>query len=456
MSSTKLFGTNGVRGVVNVELTPEMAIKLGASIGTFFGKGKNLIIGYDARTSGPMFAKAVTSGLMAAGCTVYDVGLASTPAIQFSVKNHNMDGGVIISASHNPPQYNGIKCVWSDGIETSHEQEAEIEAIYFNNTINYAAWNELGIKRELPNVNEEYKDAIKKHVNPNLIAEKKFHVVVDAANSVGGIALPPLLRELGSKVTTINANIDGTFPGRLPEPRPESLGDLSATVKAVGADLGVAFDGDADRSIFCDSHGVIYWGDKTFAVVIKQYLLKNPSAKIVTPVSSSTLIKDTVEAYKGQLIWTKVGSVTVSQTMKAENANLGGEENGGIFYRPHQAVRDGAMTTALLLNIMAETGKSLAELIAEQPQYFLEKAKIECPNGKKEPLLKRLYEEVKNENVSTIDGVKIWFNNASAILIRPSGTEPVFRLYAEAKDQEKAIKLVADYTAKLEKLLATM
>jgi len=454
--STKLFGTNGVRGVVNVELTPEMAIKLGAAIGTFFGKGKNIIIGYDARTSGPMFAKAVTSGLMAAGCNVYAAGMASTPAIQFATKNHNMDGGIIISASHNPPEYNGIKVIWSDGIETSHEQEAEIENIYFENRISYAAWDQLGSKTELPNINTEYKDAIKKHINLQKIAAKHYHVVVDAANSVGGIALPLLLCELGCKVTTINANIDGTFPGRLPEPRPESLGDLSAVVKALHADMGIAFDGDADRSIFCGEDGAIYWGDKTFAVVIKQYLLKNPGAKIVTPVSSSTLIKDTVEAYKGQLIWTKVGSVTVSQTMKAEGANLGGEENGGIFYRPHQAVRDGAMTCALLLDIMAETGKSLAELVAEEPQYFIEKGKIECPNDKKEPLLKLIYEEVKHENVSTIDGVKIWFKDASAILIRPSGTEPVFRLYAEAKNQTRALRLVQEYTDLLEKHLATI
>jgi phosphomannomutase/phosphoglucomutase len=329
MSTRKLFVTNGIRGLVNVELTPEMAIKVGTCIGTFFGKNKNVLLGYDARTSGPMFAGAVVSGLNAAGCNVYFAGMASTPAIQFATKNHKMDGGVIISASHNPPEYNGIKVIWSDGIETSHEQEAHIESIYFDNKIVYAEWDQLGEKHELPGINEEYKEAIKKHVDPAKIAAKHFHVLVDAANSVGGIALPPLLRELGCKVTTLNANIDGTFPGRLPEPRPESLGDLSATVRAIGADMGIAFDGDADRSIFADTNGTIYWGDKTFAIVIKQYLLKNPGAKIVTPVSSSTLIKDTVEAYKGELIWTKVGSVTVSQTMKAESANLGGEENGG-------------------------------------------------------------------------------------------------------------------------------
>jgi phosphomannomutase / phosphoglucomutase len=453
MGARKLFGTNGIRGLVNIELTPEMAIKVASSIGTFFGKNKNVLLGYDARTSGPMFAKAVISGLVATGVNVYVAGLASTPAIQFAVKNHKMDGGIIISASHNPPEYNGIKVIWSDGIETSHEQETEIENIYFDNKLVFAEWNKLGAKKDLPGINEEYSEAIKKHVDAAKIATKHFHVVIDAANSVGGIACPPLMRELGCKVTTINANIDGTFPGRLPEPRPESLGDLSKTVVAVGADMGVAFDGDADRSIFVDAKGNIYWGDKTFAVVIKWYLQKNPGAKIVTPVSSSTLIKDTSEAYKGKIIWTKVGSVTVSQTMKAENANLGGEENGGIFYRPHQAVRDGAMTTSLLLNIMADTGKSLGDLVAEEPQYFIEKGKVECPEEMKEPLQKAIYEQVKNENVSTIDGVKIWFKDQSAILIRPSGTEPVFRLYAEAKNQAKALQLVKDYSARLKKIL---
>ena len=403
-----------------------------------------------------MLAKAVISGLTATGCNVFFAGMAPTPSLQFAVKNHKMDGGVIITASHNPPEYNGIKVIWSDGIETSHEQEVEIENIYFDNKIVFAEWDKLGFERELPAINDEYVQAIKKHVNIAKIAEKHFHVVVDAANSVGGLAAPQLLRELGCKVTTINANIDGTFPGRLPEPRPESLTDLSSTVKAIGADMGVAFDGDADRSIFTDENGIIYWGDKTFAVVIKQFLIQNPGAKIVTPVSSSTLIKDTAEAYKGELIWTKVGSVTVSQKMKELNAKLGGEENGGVFYGPHQAVRDGAMTTALLLNIMAEKGQKLSKLVAEQPQYFIEKGKIECSDEKKEIVLQKIYEQVKGENISTIDGVKIWFSDNSAILIRPSGTEPVFRLYAEAKTQEKALKLVETYTSSLKKILDTL
>jgi phosphomannomutase/phosphoglucomutase len=452
MSLKKLFGTNGIRGVVNKELTPEMAINVGSSIGTFFGR-KNLLVGHDARTSGPMFARAVIAGLIATGCNVFFAGMAPTPALQYAVKNHGKDGGVIITASHNPPEYNGIKVIWNDGIEISHEQEIEIENIYFESETVFAEWDKLGTTHELPGVNDEYIEAIKKHVNVDKIAEKHYHVVVDAANSVGGLTAPRLLRDLGCKVTSINANIDGTFPGRLPEPRPENLKEIALTVKAVGADLGVAFDGDADRSIFVDENGEIYWGDKTFALIEKHFLIHNPHAKIVTSVSSSTLVKDIADAYKGEIVWTKVGSVTISQTMKELKAKLGGEENGGVFYGPHQAVRDGAMTTALIMEIMAETGEKLSKLIAEQPQYFLEKGKVECPEDKKEKVLKKLLEKVKGANVSTIDGVKIWLEDKSAILVRPSGTEPVYRLYAEAKNQEKALKLIEDYSSKLRKIL---
>jgi phosphomannomutase/phosphoglucomutase len=455
MSQRKLFGTNGIRGLVNKELTPETAAKIASSIGTFFNK-KNLLVGHDARTSGPMLAKAVIAGLTATGCNVFFAGMAPTPALQFAVKNHCMAGGVIITASHNPPEYNGIKVVWNDGIEISHEQEAEIEKINHEDKQVFAEWNKLGTVNEISVVNDEYVKAVKKHVNTSRIAKKHYHVVVDAANSVGGLTAPQLLRELGCRVTSINANIDGTFPGRTPEPRPENLTILSATVKAVGADLGVAFDGDADRSIFVDENGQVYMGDKSFATVEKYFLTENPGAKIVTPVSSSTLIKETAEAYKGEIVWTKVGSVTVSQKMKEINAKLGGEENGGVFFGPHQAVRDGAMTTALILDIMAKTEKKFSQLIAEQPQYFIEKGSVKCPEDKKEKLLEKLREQVKGANVSTIDGVKIWFEDKSAILVRPSGTENVYRLYAEAKNQEKALKLVQDYSAMLRKILAAV
>jgi len=455
MISRKLFGTNGIRGTVNEELTPEMAVKISSAIGTYF-RTRRLLVGHDARTSGQMFADAVISALNAAGCDVFFAGMASTPALQFAVKNHGFDGGVIITASHNPPEYNGIKVIWSDGVEISHDKEIEIEDIYFSGKTQLAKWDKLGMKRELAGVNEEYREAIKKHVKIAKISSKHFHVVIDAANSVGGLASPILLRELGCRVTSINANIDGTFPGRPPEPRPENLKDIAIMVKALGADLGVAFDGDADRSIFIGETGEVYWGDKTFAIIEKSFLTDNPGSKIVTPVSSSTLVKDVADANGGEIIWTKVGSVTVSETMKETGAKLGGEENGGVFYGPHQSVRDGAMTTALILDIMAKTGKKLTELVAEQPQYFIEKGKVKCPEDKKEKLLAKFKSQVKSLKTSTVDGVKIWFDDKSAILVRPSGTEPVFRLYAEAKSQKRALDLVKKYCSTLNKILKVL
>ncbi len=447
-----LFGTNGIRGLANTELTPEFAVKVGSAIGTFFKKGE-LIAGYDARTSGPMLAGAVIAGLNSTGCNVQLAGMAPTPALQFIIKKHKSDGGVIVTASHNPPEYNGIKVISKDGIEISREQEIHIESIYFEGKIRHADWHQLGTTKELPGVIDEYVEGIKTHVGKDSIKRKSFHVVVDGANSVGSLSAPFLLRDLGCKVTTINANLDGTFPGRPPEPRPENLKDIAQMVIAIKADLGVAYDGDADRAIFVDEKGDVHPGDKTFGLIEKYFLRKNKGAEVVTPVSSSSLVRDIAEQEKGKIIWTKVGSVTVANTMKQLGAKLGGEENGGVFYAPHIGVRDGAMTTALILDVMTRTGKKLSRLIAELPQYFIEKDKVECPENLKEKVLERLKQQVSNMNTNTIDGVKIWFKDRSAILIRPSGTEPIYRLYAEGKTKAKASALIKEYCMKLQGLI---
>jgi phosphomannomutase/phosphoglucomutase len=452
LTSEHLFGTNGIRGLANKELTAEMAIKVGNSIGTFFKRG-DLIVGYDARTTGPMLARAVIAGLNSTGCNVLLAGMAPTPALQYAVKRHRTDGGVIITASHNPPEYNGIKVIWNDGIEISHAQEIEIENTYFGEKARLAEWNAIGAAHELPGIIDEYVDAVKKHANIAAISRKHYHILIDGANSVGSLTAPRLARELGCKVTTINANIDGTFPGRPPEPRPETLGDLASAVKAVGADLGVAFDGDADRSIFVDEKGKIIMGDQTFALAAKYFLMDNPGEKIVTPLSSSTIIKDIADEYNGQIVWTKIGSVTVAQTMKELKAKLGGEENGGIFYGPHQSVRDGTMTTALILNIMARTDKKLSKLIEELPEYFIDKAKVECREELKQKVLQKMIEQTKGLKTNTLDGVKIWFADKSSILIRPSGTEPIYRLYAEAKTKKRTGQLIKEYSSKLKAII---
>lgn len=450
----RLFGTNGIRGIFNETLTSQFVLKIAEAIGTFFNGG-NVLLGYDGRTSSPALAYATASGLASTGCTIYLAGIAPTPALQYAVKNHKLDGGVIITASHNPPQYNGIKVLGSDGVEISRRQEIEIEDIFFKEQQKMARWNKVGEIRELPNIIEEYVEAIKTHVNVEKIRKNQFRIVIDPGNGVGGLAAPQLLRELGCKVFTINANVDGTFPSRPSEPKPENLNDLISIVKALNADIGVAYDGDADRAIFVDEMGTVHWGDKTFALIEKEFLKENPGETIVTPISSSSLVKDVAEAYGGKIVWTKVGSVDVSHKMKEINAKLGGEENGGVFYGPHQPVRDGAMTTALILDILAKTGRKLSELLNELPSYFIEKDSVECPDSLKEKALEKFYEELEKEGLKfdTIDGAKIWFTDSS-ILVRPSGTEPIFRLYAEAKTKEKALKLVKQYKEKLSKIIA--
>ncbi|UCD97072.1 MAG: phosphoglucosamine mutase [Candidatus Bathyarchaeota archaeon] len=453
-SDNRLFGTNGIRGVVNQTLTPDVALKIAESIGTFFDEGE-IIIGYDSRTSNTMLVKIISSGLAATGCNIHVGGLAPTPCIQHTARNRRLDGGVMITASHNPPQFNGIKVLGSDGVEISRQEEAEIEETFCTSKLNHVDWQKIGKKDMLSDAHEEYKKAIKRHIDCEIVERKRFRVVVDPVNGVGGLITPNLLKELGCQVTTINADIDGRFPSRPPEPRPENLQELSTIVKARQADLGVAFDGDADRAIFVDEKGEVQWGDRTFAL-IEEFLLETEQVKkIVTPISSSQIITDVAEKHGAEVILTKVGSTAVSHTMKKTKAKLGGEENGGVFYGPHQPVRDGAMTTALLLNVMARTQKKLSDVIKALPQYFLEKDTIKCPTELKSLILKKLTDEVRNENLTfdTIDGVKIRYPNASSILIRPSGTEPLYRFYAEAKTKDRASKLVRDYRRKLSKLM---
>jgi len=452
VGSRRLFGTNGIRGVVNEELTAQMAVRIGAAIGSYFRRG-NLLVGCDSRTSSPLLSRAVIGGLNSAGCNVLDAGMAPTPAVQFWVRRHGVDGGIMITGSHNPPKYNGIKVIWDDGIELSREQEIEIEEIYFNQKMLRARWNALGKTREINGIIREYVASVKENVDVAAISRKEYHVVVDAANSVASLGVPRLLKELGCKVSTINANLDGTFPGRLPEPNAENLGGFGSTVKVLCADLGVAYDSDADRSIFVDEKGNVISGDASFALIEKYFLEKYPGEKIVTSVSSSRLIKDVADEHGGLIIWTKVGSVTVSRTMQRIGAKLGGEEYGGIFYGPHQPVRDGAMAVAMVLDILTKTGRRLSKLIGELPRYYVQSTRVPCPERLKQRVMEELTEQTKAFQVDTIDGVKVWYEDKSGILVRPSGTESVFRLYAEAKTAVRAKQLVKEYSSRVRKII---
>ena len=393
------------------------------------------------------------SGLLSAGCTVHTIGMAPTPTIQFAVKHFGMDGGVVITASHNPPEYNGIKVLRPDGVELSREQELEVEEIFFEAKFRPASWSSIGSVRELKGAVEAYVEAVKDHVDVEAIRKASFKIALDPANGVGVIPALKLLRDLGCQVLLINGEIDGRFPGRHPEPKPENLTALSKLVAMSKGDLGVAYDGDADRSIFVDELGRIHWGDRSFAIVVKWFLTKEPGETIVTPVSSSSLVKEVVEAYGGKLVWTKVGSVVVSHKMMEIGSRLGGEENGGIFYGPHQPVRDGPMSTALMLHILAEEKRPLSALMDELPRYYIMKASVKCAHELKPLVLKELVARFEHMSPLTIDGVRVWYPDGSSVLMRPSGTEPIFRLYAEARSEERIREVLAEHVAIVEEVV---
>jgi len=248
----------------------------------------------------------------------------------------------------------------------------------------------------------------------------KLKVLVDAANGVSVFATPPILERMGSEVIVVNQNIDGTFPGRLPEPTPANLSKTTRLLPSTHADFGVAHDGDGDRAVFMDEHGTVCWGDQTFALITKDFLENNRGGKIVTPISSSQMIEDIADKYGGEIIYTPVGSVYVSNLMLKIKAKLGGEENGGIFYLPHVAARDGGMTTAWIYKIITEKRKPLSKLVAELPQYYIMKDKVSCPDSIKSEVTERIRELPTKGRVLDIDGIKVWRTPRSWILLRPS------------------------------------
>ena len=378
----KLFGTNGVRGVVNEELTTELVLKLSQATGTYF-KGTDLTVGCDGRVSSPMLLDIVCSGLASVGCQVWNLGMITTPGLQFLTKDWGLKGGIMITASHNPPEYNGMKVMGNKGVELPHEDEMKIERIFFQSRLKLAAWN--AIKQPLP-VSDKFTRYVQSIIEivGGPPRQPGLKVLVDSANAVSVLSTPTIIEKLGGEVSLVNGTIDGTFPGRLPEPTPAHLRETSKLLPTIRANFGVAHDGDGDRAVFLDEHGSVCWGDHTFALVVKDFLQNYPGEKIVTPISSSLIIEEIAEKYGGEVVYTPVGSVYVSNLMLKIKAKLGGEDNGGIFYSPHVAARDGGITTAMIYRILAEAKKPLSKLVAALPKSYIVKDKMPCPDSIKE------------------------------------------------------------------------
>ena len=447
----RLFGTNGVRGVVNKEMTCELALKLAQATGTYF-KGADLTVGCDGRVSSPLFLEIVCSGLASVGTQVWNLGMITTPGLQFLTKDWGLKGGIMITASHNPPEYNGLKVMGNHGVELPHEEEMKIEEIFFRSNLNLVSWDKVKQPLQVSEKFSGYVKSILEHVG-GFPRKSSLKVLVDCANAVSVLSTPTIIEQLGGEVSVVNANIDGTFPGRLPEPTPEHLWETSRLLPTLHADFGVAHDGDGDRAVFLDEHGSVCWGDHTFALIVEDFLQNYPGEKIVTPISSSQIIEEIAEKHGGEIVYTPVGSVYVSNLMLNINAKLGGEENGGIFYSPHVAARDGGITTAWIYRILSEARKPLSKLVGDLPKSHIIKDKIACPDALKEKVTEAIRELPRKGKVLDIDGIKVWIPPRSWILIRPSGTEPVFRILAEAPTKGEALRIVDEYKRKLSAII---
>ena len=440
----RLFGTNGVRGIFSEDFNLEFIHELILSISTYFKQG-TILVGYDGRKSSPLISKIVCSTLNFAGLDCHLAGLVPTPCLEFATKNPEYDGGIMITASHNPPEYNGIKTIGSDGAEISREDEKIIEEFFFKK--NWKSNSRWGSTKNDSNAIQTYLDGIQSQVDVPKIKSRKFKIVIDFGNGAQFVTAKKLCELLGCEVIMVNEQIDGDFPGRGPEPTPYNLHQLSSTVIKNNANFGVAFDGDGDRSIFCDNEGELLSGDKS-ALLLSNFLLnKNPNSKIVTCLNSGNSIDQIVTQTNSKVIRTKVGSVEVSRRMIDENALLGFEENGGFMYGKHNQVRDGGIALALFLELLASSNKSMNEELAILPPSFTTKDKISCKTEDMDVIISKLLTEFPNAD--TTDGIKIIFDKKNWVMVRPSGTEPIIRIYAES-DSEKNLKaLMKEYTQKI-------
>ena len=446
----RLFGTNGVRGVVNSkDMDCQFALRLGLAIGTYM-KG-TVMVGTDARTSNEMLKSACASGLMATGCAVQDCGLIPTPTLQYAVKTGKVAGGVIITASHNPPEFNGIKCVDSDGTEMSRENEEKIETLYHKGDFARADWRNIGQIRSYTAATERYLGGILSKVDAIKIRQAGLRIAVDCGNGAASHVTPKLLGRLGVRFVTLNADLNGAFPGHNSEPTPENTRDLIELVKTGGFDFGVIHDGDADRTIFVDETGRYLQGDRSLAIVAHHVCKQKAGRLVVTNVASSKCVEDAVKSAGGTILFTRVGSPIIARAMMERGGVFGGEENGGLIFADFQYCRDGAMAVAKMLEIVASEGK-LSMLNDAIPAYSQYKTKTKCPDSEKQRVLAELAESPHGEKVDTTDGVKI-YQKDGWVLVRPSGTEPIFRIFTESTSPHKSQELAESYKKRVEKLV---
>jgi phosphomannomutase len=450
-----MVSVSGVRGRVGEALTPEVVSTFAAGFGAW-AAGRNgarrIVVGRDSRVSGPMFHRAVLAALQSVGCTVIDIGLTTTPTCQLAVEHHHAAGGLMISASHNPIEWNALKFIGPSGLFLDAAEGAEMRALT-ERGIPRATWDRLGAI-------ETDAEAMARHVEQVLaipfldleaIRRRRFHVALDCCRGAGGAIMPHLLERLGCRVTAINLETDGRFP-RPPEPVAENLGDLERLVRSAGADVGFAVDPDVDRIALVSEKGEAIGEDYTLALAARA-VLRHRSGPVVTNLSTSRVVDDVAVAANSRVIRAPVGEVNVAIRMRSEGAPVGGEGNGGVILPELHLGRDAPVGAALVLQLLAAENRPLSEIVADHPRYVIVKDKLDRPNASLSSVYDALRSAFPDAEADTQDGLRLAWPDRW-VHVRPSGTEPIVRVIAEAPSGEQARELIARSRVPLDRLVA--
>ncbi|MFC7213877.1 phosphoglucosamine mutase [Saliphagus sp. GCM10025334] len=441
----KVFGSSGTRGVANEELTPAFVLRVAKAAGTAWGVDR-VAVARDTRYTGRMMADAATSGLASTGTDVDRLGIVPTPGAQFYAEREGVPT-IVITASHNPPQYNGVKLVGSDGVELAVSDLEEIEQTLLGETFSVASWDETGRVREVDGVREDYVDELLANVDREKIADAGLTVALDPGHGAGSLTSPGFFRALGCRVVTVNAQPDGHFPGRDPEPVSQNLTDLGRLVRATDADLGVAHDGDADRAIFFDETGTYVEGDATLAALAAAEL--EPDDVTVSAVNVSQRLVDVANDVGADLELTPIGSTNIITRIEELELNdrhvpIAGEGNGGIFFPDFRLARDGGYTAARFLELVAD--RPVSEIVAPYDGYANVRRNVAYEStAERDAMLDAAANQAQSSDaeLNTRDGYRLDHGDAW-VLARPSGTEPLVRIYAEARERERAEALVTE------------
>ena len=445
MSDTLMVGVAGVRGLVGTDLTPEVVARWAAAFGAWAKAGK-VVLGRDARTSGPMFVRAATAGLMSVGCRVIDVGLVPTPTVQLAVEHHRAAGGIVLTASHNPIEWNALKFVGPDGIYLDVEAGARVAELARDGRIGRATYDSLGEVVVDPDTVERHLDALlaMRGLDVKAIRRRRFRVALDTVRGAGGVVMPELLERLGCRVAAINLEADGQFP-RPPEPLPEHLKPLGALVRRHKADLGIAVDPDVDRLAVVDERGRAIGEDYTLAFAVRAVLGKRDGGRgkgrtVVCNLSTSLVVEDAARECGASVVRSPVGEAHVARKIIQLKAPIGGEGNGGVMYPALHVGRDAPVAAALVLALLAREGRSVSELVASAPRYAIVKARV-LRGPRLEPVYEGLRRAFPDATVDTQDGLRLAWPDRW-LHVRPSNTEPIIRLIAEAPTVPEAERLI--------------